>query len=92
MIGATDLAQPDGPPGRRTMPLTVTAARCAYSVDDGMSWTTFAPGAAWQKIQIPSRGAGAGRIIVRVGGEVAVGNDQHRGYYGGCISLTAVYE
>lgn len=92
MIGVTKLAQPAGPSGRSSMNVAIAPSRCAYSLDNGMSWTPFSAGAICQNVRIPSRGAGPGKVIVRIGGEVAARNDQHRGDYNGNITLTAVYE
>jgi hypothetical protein len=77
---------------RGSLDVVISPARCAYSLDDGMSWIEFGAGAISRNIQIPERGPGAGRIIVRIGGDIAVGDDQHRGDYAGSITVTAIYE
>ncbi len=91
-IEASELTQPNGPAERRPLDLTIVPELCAYSTDNGMSWTPFNSRLLWQQVHFPSGGRGPSTIIVRVGGRVSAHADQHRGNYAGSITLTAVHK
>jgi hypothetical protein len=91
-VGTAELTQARGPAGRSAMKVNLSSSRCAYSIDNGMSWKPFEAGSIWQSVRMASQGPGTGKIIVRVGGEIIAAADQHRGDYAGCITLTAIYE
>lgn len=92
MLMATRLEQPDGPPNRNTMPLTVLPTHCAYSVDNGASWTPFNSHTLWQEARLPKKGGSSTTIMVRAGGRAVAAADQHRGHYIGAITLIAIYK
>jgi hypothetical protein len=70
--------------------LVVGNADCAYSLDGGVTWTTFSTGTLIQDAIIPN--SGLGLIVVRVGGTVQPTVGQTRGTYNGTVTLTAVYK
>ena len=74
--------------GGGTATLAITNSNCAYSRDDGASWTTFSTGTLYQDASIPNQQQ---RILVRVGGTLTSGATSARGNYSGTVTLTAVY-
>jgi hypothetical protein len=72
-----------------TLALSVVNADCAYSLDGGVTWTTFSTGTLIQNTLIPN--SGFGLLLVRVGGTATPTISQTRGTYNGNITLTAVY-
>lgn len=92
MVSTMGLTQADMSSGRSRMALTIPAELCAYSIDDGATWTPFNPTMLWQEMRFPSRGNPAATIVVRVGGRMSASADQHRGNYSGTITLTAIYK
>lgn len=75
----------------RSLTPSLGNADCAYSLDGGATWNTFATGALYQDTQFPADPSGNGTIVVRVGGSLATGFRQQRGSYNGTITLTAEY-
>lgn len=91
-VSATRLEQEDRTSGRSEMGFTLLPELCAYSTDEGATWTPFTTTIA-QTIPLPARpSATACTVYLRIGGSVTASDDQHRGSYSGTIILTAVYK
>ncbi len=72
--------------------ITVTNAQCAYSLNNGVTWTTFTTGTLFQDVTIPNGNNQIGTVRVRVGGIVTSTAKQKRGAYVGTITVNASYK
>ncbi len=80
--------------GSITLPLSIQQTECAYSLDDGATWTRFTTGTHFQDAYFPTgtqNGYVSGTIRIRVGGTVTSGATQQQGTYGGTITVSAAY-
>jgi hypothetical protein len=73
------------------MNLTITNSDCAFSVDDGVTWTTFSTGSLYQDTEFPNGPNWDSRVYVRVGGSLTSALYQNRGSYTGTITVTGEY-
>jgi hypothetical protein len=73
--------------------LSIASDQCAYSTDEGMTWTSFSSGILVQEIQFPPvvDPDVVSRIQLLVGGTVIAGEGQRRGDYSGSIVLNTEY-
>ncbi|HVK40748.1 MAG TPA: hypothetical protein VNA88_19600 [Candidatus Kapabacteria bacterium] len=77
-----------------SLTLMTTGANCAYSVDDGQTWTPFESGELVEVVRMPlssTPAAQIGRILLRIGGSVLASPSQQRGAYLGGVVVTAEY-
>jgi hypothetical protein len=78
--------------GSSTMRPTVHLSDCAYSLDNGSTWTSFASGSLYQDTSFPSWSmSSTSWILVRVGGTLTSASSQARGTYTGTFTVTSVY-
>lgn len=69
------------------MDIDVSNSHCAYSLNDGVTWTVFSTGTLFQDVTLPSSGS----VRVRVGGSLRSSSSQRRGVYLGLITVNAAY-
>lgn len=69
------------------MDVDVSNSHCAYSLNDGVTWTVFTTGTLFQDVTLPS----SGTVRVRVGGSLRTSSTQRRGVYFGLITVNATY-
>lgn len=81
-----------------SLPITVTNSDCAYSTDDGSTWTTFSSGTLYQDLKMPKKtdddeddDKKTSTVFVRVGGAVTSGSTQQRGVYSGTVTVSVSY-
>lgn len=84
------LTQQDRSSGRSDMAFTLLPELCAYSTDEGATWTPFAS-TILQTIPLRSSQT-TSTVYIRIGGRATASSDQHRGSYSGSIVLTAIYK
>lgn len=82
---------------RGTAPLSMSVAQadCAYSLNNGTTWTRFSTGTLFQDTSFPVdniSGIFRGTIRIRVGGLVTATGRQQQGLYTGSITVSAVYK
>jgi predicted transglutaminase-like cysteine proteinase len=74
----------------RAIPITVAGTHCAYSVDGGDTWIQFT--SLTEVVEVPKKqGEEVGEILVRIGCQLNVADDQQRGSYEGAITIDADY-
>jgi hypothetical protein len=74
-----------------TAVVNISNSDCAFSLNNGSTWTTFSSGILYHNLTVPGSGGGNVSILVRVGGTVVAGLTQQRGDYSGTVTLTAAY-
>jgi len=81
-----------------SLPITVDNSDCAYSTDDGSTWTTFSSGTLYQDLKMPKKSDSdddddkkTSTVYVRVGGSVTSGATQQRGNYSGTVTVSVSY-
>lgn len=77
--------------GLMVLPITVDLNDCAYSKDNGITWTTFSSGPLYHDTKFPGGSNHIQTIKVRVGGTVISTLLQNRGTYTGSVTVTATY-
>jgi hypothetical protein len=92
LVNATGFMQSSSSSERNGISLVIPPESCAFSVDNGNTWTAFRPNVSWQEARFPTVSASPASIVVRVGGRMSAAADQHRGNYSGAITLTAIYK
>jgi hypothetical protein len=71
--------------------LSLSNSDCAYSLDAGVTWTTFSSGTLYTDTAFPNAGGNSSEILVRVGGSATAPLSATRGVYNGSITLSATY-
>lgn len=76
-----------------SLTLSVGNSDCAFSTDNGATWTTFTTGTLYQNTKFPNAPGAATEtsVLVRVGGTFTASPTQQSGAYSGTITVTANY-